>query len=386
MITDTANTTCQPKGVEELQTLLQQAKQQKAAIYTCSAAERAGGVQIDFQHWNNIREIDTINLTVTAERGVTLGTLEDAVQAHGLHMAAMTDDLRNITLGEFFAEQYTCLTSTKYNQPRYQILGLEVMLADGTLLQVAGKTVKNVTGYDMCRFYISSRETLAIPLAFTIKLVSKQNAQAVLDAPVQDTAVLMELVRSIRGKQLRPEVCLYWSDTAAKQLGGDDAGGRLIVVCSGSAERLQRDLWEISKIAEELKIDLTLNEQPEVIWQAIEQLREATVWHDGVKVPALKCSAMLSELEKRQIGCWYNLLQGSFQLMPQKADEVLYKELCHNAEELGGCGNWYYQYGYDFAPAGETKVWQQLKDKFDADNRLNPINKLTGKGGVQHGN
>ncbi len=365
------NTTYQPQGIEELQQLLQQAQEHQLSVLT--RRQKQDGVQIDFQHWNNIREIDTINLTVTAERGVTVGELEAAVQPYGLHMAAMTDDLKHITLGDFFAEQYTCLTSNRYNQPRYQILGLEVILTDGTLLQVAGKTVKNVTGYDMCRFYISNRETLAIPLAFTIKLVSKQPVQAMLEAPIKDTAVLMDLVRQIREKQLRPEVCLYWSGLAAQQLGGEDADGRLVIVLSGSAERLQRDLWEISKIAETLQIDLTLCEQPETIWNAVEQLRSAAVWHDGVKVPALKCDAMLKELDRQRIGCWYSLLQGSLQLMPQKADAVLYRELCQHAEALGGCGNWYYQYVYGFASTGETMVWQQLKDKFDADHRLNPI-------------
>ncbi len=39
----------------------------------------------------------------------------------------------------FFAEQMICLTSLRYNQPRFQVLGLEVLLADGTVLSVAGK-------------------------------------------------------------------------------------------------------------------------------------------------------------------------------------------------------------------------------------------------------
>ena len=371
-------TTYKPYGAKELQEVLRQAQEQNLPVLT--RHQKQEGIGIDFEGWNQIREVDPVNLTVTAERAVTLGQLEDAVAAYGLHMAAMTEDLRDITLGDFFAEQYTCLTSTRYNQPRYQVLGLEVMLADGTLLQVAGKTVKNVTGYDMCRFYISSRETLAIPLAFTIKLVSRQAVQAVMEAPVQNPAVLMELVRGMRQKRLNPEVCVYWNDAAAEQMG--QTGGKLVMVCSGSAERLQRDLWEICKLAEPLGIGLTLCEQPEQVWSSIQQLRSRTVWHDGVKVPSLKCAEMLQTLQDKKIGCWYSLMQGSMQLMPEEASEVLYKELCRQAEQLGGCDNWYYQYQYGFAPAGETAVWQQLKDKFDAEGRLNPIE----KGGVQHGN
>ncbi|MBR5318670.1 MAG: FAD-binding oxidoreductase [Peptococcaceae bacterium] len=334
----------------------------------------------DFQNWNKIREIDAVNLTVTAERGVTLGELEDAVNEYGLHMAAMTEDLRDVTLGVFFAEQMLSLTSLRYNQPRYQVLGLEVMLADGTVLQVAGKTVKNVTGYDMCRFYISSRETLAIPLAFTIKLISQEPMQAVMEAPIADTAVLMELVRGLRQQKLNPKVCVYWNAAAAKQI--EQTGGRLMMVCSGSAERLQRDLWEICKLAEALQIDLKINEQPEELWRGLQQLRSRTIWNDGIKVPSLQCDVMLQELEQNNIGCWYSPMQGSMQLIPQQADAEVYRQLCEAAGRLGGCGNWYYQYQYGFAPAGAAKIWQQLKEKFDAEGRLNPVQ----KGGVQYGN
>ncbi len=371
-------TTYKPYGIKELQELLKEARKQKLPVLTLH--QKQDGIRIDFQNWKAIREVDPVNLTVTAERGVTFGELEAAVEGYGLHMAAMTEDLRDITLGDFFAGQFCCLTAELYNQPRYQVLGLEVMLADGTVLNVAGKTVKNVTGYDMCRFYISSRETLAIPLAFTIKLVSRQAVQAVMEVPVETPAVLTSLVRGLREKHLRPEVCVYWNKAASEQIGEDE--GRLVLVCSGTAERLQRDLWEISKIAEPLGVALTISEEPEKQWEAIRKLREKTIWNDGVKVPTLQCETMLEALEEYRIGCWYSILQGSLQLMPPLADGSLYQKICAAAETLGGCGNWYYQYVYDFAPAGETKVWQQLKDKFDAEGCLNPIE----KGGELHGN
>ena len=130
---------------------------------------------------------------------------------------------------------------------------------------------------------------------------------------------------------------------------------------------------------------LTISEQPEAQWEAVKKLRETTIWHDGVKVPALQCETMLEALEEYGIGCWYSLLQGSLQLMPPVADGGLYGNIVKAAEELGGCGNWYYQYQYGFAPAGETKVWQQLKNKFDAEGRLNPITPGE-KGGEPHGN
>lgn len=372
-------TTYKPYGIKELQDLLQQAEEQHLPILT--RHQRQEGVGIDFQNWNKIREIDVVNLTVTAERAVTLGELEGAVREKGLHVAAMTDDLWTVSLGDFFAEQMICLTSLRYNQPRFQVLGLEVLLADGTVLSVAGKTVKNVTGYDMCRFYISNRETLAIPLAFTLKLVSLEPVQVMLEADIAEAATLMELVRGLREQRVTPQVCLYWNRLAARALQPAEEQGKLILVCNGSEERVKRELQAISDLSEALQIGLQVCERPETIWRDIKTLRSRTVWGDGLKVPSLQCGVMLKQLAEQQIGCWYAPLQGSLQLLPAQADGALYQRLCQQAELLGGCGNWYYQYQYGLSSAGQDAIWLQLKKQFDTDGQFNPVQKE----GVQNG-
>ena len=74
-------TTYKPYGMTELQSLLQQAAEQKLPVLT--RHQHSAGLGIDFQNWNKIREIDTVNLTVTAERAVTFGELEEAVNEIG---------------------------------------------------------------------------------------------------------------------------------------------------------------------------------------------------------------------------------------------------------------------------------------------------------------
>lgn len=362
--------TYKPYGIKELQDLLERARRENQPVLT--RHQRQAGVGIDFQNWNKIREIDTANLTVTAERAVTLGELEDAVGEQGFHVAAMTEDLRTVTLGDFFAEQMFCLTSLYYNQPRFQVLGLEVLLADGTVLQVAGKTVKNVTGYDMCRFYISSRETLAIPLAFTLKLVSQEPVQVMLEAELAADTVLPELVRGLRERRIQPLVCLYWNQLAAGALQPPEACGKLVLVSGGAAEQVKRELQAVSDLAEQLQLGLQVCPSPEKIWRDVKTLRGRTIWGDGLKAPSLQCAALLRQLEKRHVGCWYDPLQGSLQLIPQQPDGALYRDLCRQAEQLGGYGNWFYQYQYGFAPAAQTAVWLRLKAQF-AGEGLNPI-------------
>lgn len=364
-------TTYKPYGIKEVQELLRQAKGQGLPVWT--RHQRQEGMGLDFQNWNKIREIDENNLTVTAERGVTLGELEDAVNRCGLHVAAMTEDLRTVTLGDFFAEQMPCLTAGYYNHPRFQVLGLEVLLPDGVVLHVAGKTVKNVTGYDMCRFYISNRETLALPMAFTLKLVSKEPVQVMLEAVLEQEDLLMPLVVQMRKRRITPQVFVYWNAVAAEIVKQEGTAGHLMMSFCGSEAKVKRELEAISDLAEEMQIGLQLCTEPEQLWWSLKTLRSHTVWADGLKVPSLYCGVLLEELTTQKIGCWYSPLEGSLHLLPEDADGVQYQALCNRAVELGGCGNWYYQYQYHFAPAGETAIWQKLKEKFDSENRLNPM-------------
>lgn len=364
-------TTYKPYGIKEVQELLRQAKGQGLPVWT--RHQRQEGMGLDFQNWNKIREIDENNLTVTAERGVTLGELEDAVNRCGLHVAAMTEDLRTVTLGDFFAEQMPCLTAGYYNHPRFQVLGLEVLLPDGVVLHVAGKTVKNVTGYDMCRFYISNRETLALPMAFTLKLVSKEPVQVMLEAVLEQEDLLMPLVVQMRKRRITPQVFVYWNAVAAEIVKQEGTAGHLMMSFCGSEAKVKRELEAISDLAEEMQIGLQLCTEPEQLWWSLKTLRSHTVWADGLKVPSLYCGVLMEELTTQKIGCWYSPLEGSLHLLPEDADGVQYQTLCNRAVELGGCGNWYYQYQYHFAPAGETAIWQKLKEKFDSENRLNPM-------------
>lgn len=127
----------------------------------------------------------------------------------------------------------------------------------------------------------------------------------------------------------------------------------------------------LSRIADGLQIGLQVCEQPEQIWQEIAALRSYTVWQDGLKVPSLQCPALLPALEEQQIGCWYNPMQGSLQLIPPQGTAELYKQLYDQAVALGGAGNWYYMDSYGFAPETETRLWRSLKQQFDGGQRLN---------------
>lgn len=354
-----------PYGMEELCGLLRQAEAQRQPVWT--RRQQREGLRLDLQNWNRIAEIDRVNLTATAERAVTLGELEDAAAEAGLHVAAMTEDLRTVQLGDFFAEQMFCLSSQRYKQPRFQVLGLEAVTVDGTLLKTGGKMMKNVTGYDMCRFYLSGRETMAVPLRFTLKLVSREASRVVLRAPAEERQ-LPDLVQMLRDARLTPWVCLF----VGAACGAYDAPA-LWLGLTGSAERVARDRELLEARSAPLGIDWTQPEDADLLWRRVKELRGRTVWANGLKVPAGRCGTMLRALAEEKVGAWYHPLEGNLQLIPEQADGAVYQRLCGCAEALGGCGNWFYQYRYGFAPARQTELWREIKRRFDPQNRLNPM-------------
>lgn len=371
--------TYKPMGTRELQSLLQQAAEDHIDILT--RHQRQNGMGLDFQYFNEIREIDVENLTVTAERGVLLGNLEEAVNAKGLHVSFYTPDLQTIRLGDFFAEQMLSLTSLHHNQPRFQVLGTEIMLVDGTLVKTGGKTMKNVTGYDMCRFTISNRETMTIPIAFTLKLSSREDEEEMLSVDIPNPKVLRPLVRALRETNTKPKVCLYWNEIANRQITLEKQG-RLIIVLSGSRERVRRDLELVENLLSELNLNGEKISATVEVWKQIRRLRMETGWMNGLKIPSLQCVEIMEELAERRIGMWYSIMEGNLQLMPeeQSTDGIVYRSLCKKAELLGGAGNRYLQYLYQLGPVQETKLWAKLKQQYDPEGRLNPTMGGAGRG------
>lgn len=360
-------TTYKPYGISELQELLKFADEKGLPVLT--RHQRQDGVGIDFQNWDRIIEIDPQNFTVTAGRAVFLGELEDVLQRQGLHFPAYSEDLRLTTIGDFYGDQMCQLTQE--TQARYLVQGLEVMLSDGNVISVGGKTVKNVSGYDMCRLYISNRETLAIPLVFLLKIVSqKKNAYGVL-LQLSDEISLASLAGLLR--QLQPLVCVGWDHGSLALLEQAVGTGQsmLLLLQEKDTQRQREQLAALQ--GEGVVLQLLDPEQLAACWRLVRDLRGITAWHDGFRVPMQQVDFFMEALRQLGAGFWYLPLQGRFQLIHPNASIEIYKKILNEAQKLGGAGNRYYEMLYGLAPQAEVTLWQALKQQFDPDNQLNPL-------------
>ncbi len=122
-------------------------------------------------------EIDEANLTATVEPGLVTAALHKAVEARGLFYPPDPGSMAVSTLGGNVAEGAGGLRGLKYGVTRDYILGLQVALADGQVVRLGGKTVKNVSGYDLLRLLVGSEGTLGVVTEIIVRLVPAPEAR-----------------------------------------------------------------------------------------------------------------------------------------------------------------------------------------------------------------
>ena len=162
--------------------------------YTGGAVPVRGGVVVSLERFSRILSIDPRNLLVVVQPGVITGTLQDAVEDVGLFYPPDPASLRECSIGGNVAECAGGPRAFKYGNTRRYVLGLEAVLADGTVIRTGGKTVKNVVGYDLTQLLVGSEGTLAIVTEITLRLVPLPPARAALRATFATIAAAVETV------------------------------------------------------------------------------------------------------------------------------------------------------------------------------------------------
>jgi glycolate oxidase len=134
------------------------------------AAGIEGGLTIAFTQMKRILEIDPANLTVTVQPGIINADLKAAVAEHGLFYPPDPASYEQCSIGGNLGTNAGGLCCVKYGVTRDAVLGLEVVTADGTVLRLGGKNVKDVAGYALMQLFVGSQGTLGIVTEATLRL------------------------------------------------------------------------------------------------------------------------------------------------------------------------------------------------------------------------
>ncbi len=134
------------------------------------AAGIAGALTIAFTRMRRVLEIDRENLTVTTQPGVVNADLKAAVAREGLFYAPDPASYETCTIGGNLGTNAGGLCCVKYGVTRDAVLGLEVVMADATVLRLGGKNVKDVAGYGLIPLLVGSQGTLGLITEATLRL------------------------------------------------------------------------------------------------------------------------------------------------------------------------------------------------------------------------
>ena len=130
-----------------------------------------GGISLSLDRMTDIVELDEDNMMVTAEAGVRTIDLHDFCAAKGLFFPPDPASWKMSTVGGNVAENAGGMRAVKYGVTKDYVMGLEVVMADGTVLTTGGKAVKNVTGYDLTSIFVGSEGTLGVVTKALFKLL-----------------------------------------------------------------------------------------------------------------------------------------------------------------------------------------------------------------------
>ncbi len=169
-----------------------------------AAAGIEGALTIAFTRMNRVLEIDPANLTVTTQPGVVNADLKAAVAAQGLFYAPDPASYETCTIGGNLATNAGGLCCVKYGVTRDAVLGLEVVMADATILRLGGKNVKDVAGYGLIPLLVGSQGTLALVTEATLRLLPTPPPRATLIAFFGSLEAAGDAVAGLTAAGLRP--------------------------------------------------------------------------------------------------------------------------------------------------------------------------------------
>src|SRR3990172_100134 len=155
-----------------------------------------GGIVLSMERLNQLIEADRDNSAITVQAGMTLHRLYEEVEKMGLYFPPHPG-AEGAFCGGVVATNAGGARAVKYGAVRRFVLGLRVILADGSTMDLGGKIIKSSSGYDLLSLMIGSEGTLSVITRVTFSLIPKPGAMFTLVVPFQTVQMAIEAVPAI---------------------------------------------------------------------------------------------------------------------------------------------------------------------------------------------
>ncbi|MCL4503108.1 MAG: FAD-binding protein [Deltaproteobacteria bacterium] len=173
----------------------------------------AGGVVLVLTRLNRILEINRDDLVAVVEPGVILGRLKSEVEAQGLYYPPDPASAEFCTIGGNVAECSGGAVAVQWGVTRDYVLGLEVVLPTGEIIEAGTRTMKGVVGYDLTRLFLGSEGTLGVITRIILRLVAKPAARQTLAAGFETMGAAAQAVSQIITAGIAPTALEFMDRT-----------------------------------------------------------------------------------------------------------------------------------------------------------------------------
>ncbi len=245
-----------PGNISEMQDVLRIASERNVSVIPAGSGSKLGignvvpeiGIVMSTKRLNKVIEYEPADLTVTVESGIRLSDLQKELAVHRQYLPLNPSYADRCTIGGIVATNFSGPLRLRHGTARNLVLGLHVMLANGTVVKSGGKVVKNVAGYDLNKLYIGSYGTLGIITEVSLKLCPLPSHESILAAQYDTIEKAIHAGLSIVSSQVLPSYVILKTEVAVNGLSEQDP--TLMVGFGGEAETVS---WQVGSTQSQME-------------------------------------------------------------------------------------------------------------------------------------
>lgn len=409
----------QPETKEEVAEIMKLANIDKIPIYPRGAATSLsggplpvkGGIILDMSQFKKKLVIDRENLLAIVSPSVITADIHKEAEAVGLFYPPDPSSSNVSTIGGNLLENSSGPKGLKYGTTKEYVIGLEVVTPTGEVVHTGGKTVKNVTGYDLTRLIVGSEGTLGVVTEAILRLIPKPQAQKTLIASfarlVDSGRAMTDILSSgilPSAMELMDNACIRAVENYSPIGLPLEADAIIIIEVDGHEVAIEEEIKRCEQIClaqNAITVKIAENEsERESIWQARKMVSPAitqmgpTKISEDATVPRSQIPNMIERLNEIRDKYQLNLVvfghAGDGNLHPNiitdkrnkkemKKVEAAVSEIFAAALELGGTLSGEHGIGTLKAPYMEMELGKEgvalmklIKDAWDPNGILNP--------------
>lgn len=209
-----------PTRTEEVQTVLRWAGEHRVTVVprgagtglSGGATALNGGIVLSTEKMRDIT-VDPVTRTAVVQPGLLNAEVKKAVAAHGLWYPPDPSSFEICSIGGNVATNAGGLCCVKYGVTTDYVLGLQVVLADGTAVRLGGPRLKDVAGLSLTKLFVGSEGTLGIVTEATLRLLPPQHSPCTVVATFDSVEAASNSVVKITGK-IRPSMLEFMDSVA----------------------------------------------------------------------------------------------------------------------------------------------------------------------------